>query len=153
MRASVGRDDAPVQIFLVEDRDVARALHDAVVSTVGALPHQGRDAVGEAALAGIGIEVRLVRARRRSVRWLGPRPSWHPACMEVWPSFGSTTSDVCSQDLPRPAVVLPEAVVLVPANRRLADRAPAHRRAFGARQPLRRLFLLDPLDSLRPPRR
>ena len=140
--APVDGDDAPVAVFLVEDRDVARTLHDPVVAAVGALPHQCRDAVGQAAFAGIRIEVRLERPD--AVARAGARLGL-PGVRRVrnLPVARIDDERRLLGDLPRPSVVLPEAVVLVPANRRFGDRAAAHRRAFGARQPLRRLFLFD----------
>ena len=153
MRAPVHRDDAPVAVLLVEDRHEARALHDAVVAAVRALPHHRRDAVGQAAFAGVRVEERLVGsdavARARRAR----RPSAPPACTGICPSCGSTIERRLLLDLSRPPVVLPEAVVLVAANRRLRHRAASHRGALGAGEPLRRLLLLGLLRSGRLPRR
>src|SRR6185503_3964134 len=114
--ASVGRDDTPVEILLVEDRDVAGALHDPVVSTVGTLPHQCCDAVCETALAGVGIEIGLIRSgavacSRSRLRLLRIRRIWKPAV------FGIDDKRCLAEDLPRPSMVLPEAVVLVAADR------------------------------------
>jgi dTDP-4-amino-4,6-dideoxygalactose transaminase len=103
-------------VVLVEDRDVARALHDPVVPTVGTLPHQCSDAVCETALAGVGIEIGLVRSgtvacTRSRLRLLRIRRIWKPAV------FGIDDKRCLAQDLPRPSMVLPEAVVLVAADR------------------------------------
>ena len=55
-------DDASIQVLLVEDGDEAWALQDAVVPAVGALTHQSREAVGQAAFAGIVFEVSIAYA-------------------------------------------------------------------------------------------
>ena len=62
VRTSVDGDDAAVAVLLVKNRHVAGALHDTVVAAVGALPHHSRDAVGQAAFAGIRIQVGLERS-------------------------------------------------------------------------------------------
>ena len=87
MRTPVHRDDAAVAVLLVKNRHVSGTLHDPVVAAVGTLPHHSRHAVGQAAFAGIRVQVRLERtdsvAGRRARLGLPARPAYRESVRRV----------------------------------------------------------------------
>ncbi len=122
VRAAVHRDDPPVAILLVQDRDVARALHDAVVAAVRPLPHQRRHAVGQTTLTRIGIQIRLVRTDAVTCRGPGSRPARVLGIRQ--PAVGRIDYERrLREHLTRTSVILPCGVVFVAPDWRILDRS------------------------------
>ncbi len=113
---STGMTMTAIAVFLVQDRDESRTLHDSIVAAVGPLPHHARHSVGQAALPGIWIQIGLegsdsVASGGARLRFLRIRREWQLAVGRIHDERRAVG------DLSRPTVILPEAVVLVAANR------------------------------------
>jgi hypothetical protein len=138
---AVHRDDAPIAVLFVKNRHEPRALHDAVMAAVGSLPHHCRHAVGQASFAGIGIEERVVGAGPV----VGDCADFRFLCVRRIGKFPVARLDDERRlfvDLPRPSVILPEAVVFVPADGRLGYRAASDVHTIDSRELLGFLIFL-----------